>query len=168
MGDTDGFDEVDRLVEAWRRERPDLDVAPLEVLSRVTRLARHLDLARRQAFAAQGLESWEFDVLSALRRSGEPYQLSPGQLLRETLVTSGTMTNRVDRMTSRGLVARRPDPNDRRGVQVRLTAAGRQAVDAALDQLLVRERDLLRALPPDDQRRLADMLRVVVLPFDDA
>jgi DNA-binding MarR family transcriptional regulator len=140
----------------------------LEVLSRVTRLARHLDLARRQAFAAQGLESWEFDVLSALRRSGEPYQLSPGQLLRETLVTSGTMTNRVDRMTSRGLVARRPDPNDRRGVQVRLTAAGRQAVDAALDQLLVRERDLLRALPPDDQRRLADMLRVVVLPFDDA
>ena len=168
MGDTDGFDEVDRLVEAWRRERPDLDVAPLEVLSRVTRLARHLDLARRQAFAAQGLESWEFDVLSALRRSGEPYQLSPGQLLRETLVTSGTMTNRVDRMTSRGLVARRPDLNDRRGVQVRLTAAGRQAVDAALDQLLVRERDLLRALPPDDQRRLADMLRVVVLPFDDA
>lgn len=168
MADTDGFDEVDRLVEAWRRERPDLDVAPLEVLSRVTRLARHLDLARRQAFAAQGLESWEFDVLSALRRSGEPYQLSPGQLLRETLVTSGTMTNRVDRMTARGLVARRPDPSDRRGVQVRLTAAGRQAVDAALDQLLVRERDLLRALPPDDQRRLADMLRVVVLPFDDA
>jgi DNA-binding MarR family transcriptional regulator len=168
MADTDGFDEVDRLVEAWRRERPDLDVAPLEVLSRVTRLARHLDLARRQAFAAQGLESWEFDVLSALRRSGEPYQLSPGQLLRETLVTSGTMTNRVDRMTARGLVARRPDPSDRRGVQVRLTAAGRQAVDAALDQLLVRERDLLRALPPDDQRRLADLLRVVVLPFDDA
>jgi DNA-binding MarR family transcriptional regulator len=168
MRDADGSDEVDRLVEAWRRERPDLDVAPLEVLSRVTRLARHLDLARRQAFAAQQLESWEFDVLSALRRSGEPYQLSPGRLLRETLVTSGTMTNRVDRMAARGLVARLPDPSDRRGVQVRLTAAGRLAVDAALDQLLMRERDLLSGLPPGEQRRLADLLRVLALPFDDA
>ena len=168
MRDADGSDEVDRLVEAWRRERPDLDVAPLEVLSRVTRLARHLDLARRQAFAAQQLESWEFDVLSALRRSGEPYQLSPGRLLRETLVTSGTMTNRVDRMAARGLVARSRDPSDRRGVQVRLTAAGRLAVDAALDQLLMRERDLLSGLPPGEQRRLADLLRVLVLPFDDA
>jgi DNA-binding MarR family transcriptional regulator len=161
-------DEVDRLVEAWRRERSDLDVTPMEVLSRVTRLARHLDLARRQAFAAQGLESWEFDVLSALRRSGAPYQLSPGRLLRETLVTSGTMTNRVDRMAARGLVARLPDPSDRRGVQVRLTATGRLSVDAALDQLLMRERDLLQGLPQEEQRRLADMLRVLVLPFDDA
>ena len=161
-------DEVDRLVEAWRRERPDLDVAPMEVLSRVTRLARHLDLARRQAFADQDLESWEFDVLSALRRSGEPYQLSPGRLLRETLVTSGTMTNRVDRMAARGLVARLPDPSDRRGVQVQLTPAGRVAVDAALDRLLMRERDLLSGLPRNEQRHLADMLRVVVVPFDDA
>ena len=160
-------DEVDRLVEAWRRERSDLDVTPMEVLSRVTRLARHLDRARRQAFADQDLESWEFDVLSALRRSGEPYQLSPGRLLRETLVTSGTMTNRVDRMASRGLVARLPDPSDRRGVQVRLTSTGRLAVDAALDQLLMRERDLLQGLPQEEQRRLADMLRVLVLPFDD-
>jgi DNA-binding MarR family transcriptional regulator len=161
-------DEVDRLVEAWRRERPDLDVAPMEVLSRVTRLARHLDLARRQAFADQDLESWEFDVLSALRRSGEPYQLSPGRLLRETLVTSGTMTNRVDRMAARGLVARLPDPSDRRGVLVRLTPAGRVAVDAALDRLLMREQDLLSGLPRNEQRHLADMLRVVVVPFDDA
>src|SRR5881396_1598922 len=95
-------DEVDRLIAAWRRERPDLDVEPMEVLSRITRLARHLDLARRSAFAAHGLESWEFDVLSALRRSGRPYQLSPGQLLRETMVTSGTMTNRVDRLMDKG------------------------------------------------------------------
>lgn len=160
-------DEVDRLIEAWRRERPELDVTPMEVLSRVTRLARHLDLARRQAFAVQELESWEFDVLSALRRSGEPYQLSPGRLLRETLVTSGTMTNRVDRMAARGLVARLPDPSDRRGVLVRLTTSGRLAVDAALDQLLMRERDLLSGLPRSDQRRLADMLRVLVAPFDD-
>src|SRR3954451_23887300 len=124
-------DEVDRLLEAWRRERPDLDVAPMEVLSRVSRLARHLDRARSQAFETHGLESWEFDVLAALRRAGVPYQLSPGRLLKETLVTSGTMTNRVDRLAARGLVERLPDPHDRRGVLVRLTPEGRTAVDGA-------------------------------------
>jgi DNA-binding MarR family transcriptional regulator len=159
-------DEVDRLVSSWQRERPDLDVAPMQVLSRVTRLARHLDRARRQAFADQDLESWEFDVLSALRRSGPPYQLSPGRLLHETLVTSGTMTNRVDRMAARGLVERLPDPADRRGVQVRLTAKGRESVDAALESLLARERVLLRSLKPADERRLADLLRTLVGPFD--
>src|SRR3954462_12404447 len=129
-------DEVDRLIEAWRRERPDLDVAPMEVLSRVSRLARHLDRARSQAFDTHGLESWEFDVLAALRRAGAPYQLSPGKLLKETLVTSGTMTNRVDRLASRSLVERRPDPADRRGIRVRLTDLGRRTVDGALSTLL--------------------------------
>src|SRR6478609_1343015 len=124
-------DEVDRIVVAWQRERPDLDVAPLEVLSRVSRLARHLDRARSAAFAEHGLESWEFDVLSALRRAGAPYELSPGQLVTQTLVTSGTMTNRVDRLTARELVQRLPDPRDRRGVIVRLTPAGRATVDDA-------------------------------------
>jgi DNA-binding MarR family transcriptional regulator len=165
VSEPDG-DEVDRLVDAWKRERPELDVSPMEVLSRVTRLARHLDIARREAFAGQALETWEFDVLSALRRSGPPYQLSPGRLLRETLVTSGTMTNRVDRMESRGLVERLPDPADRRGVLVRLTEAGRTSVDAALDQLLARERVLLDGLSPADSVQLAALLRVLTTPFD--
>src|SRR6478736_8218963 len=91
-------DEVDDLVAAWRAQRPDLDVEPMQVLSRISRLARHLDIARRGAFAEHGLESWEFDVLSALRRQGPPFQLTPGALLRATLVTSGTMTNRIDRL----------------------------------------------------------------------
>jgi DNA-binding MarR family transcriptional regulator len=160
-------DEVDRLVEAWRRERPDLDVTPMEVLSRVTRLARHLDRARRQAFAAHDLESWEFDVLAALRRAGEPYELSPGRLLRETLVTSGTMTNRVDRLAARGLVRRAPDPSDRRGVLVRLTDAGRGRVDAALSALLTNERALLTGLGDADRTRLAALLRAMVRPFDE-
>lgn len=159
-------DEVDRLVEAWQRERPDLDVAPMQVLSRVTRLARHLDLARRQAFAEHGLETWEFDVLSALRRSGEPYSLSPGRLLRETMVTSGTMTNRVDRLATKGLVERLPDEADRRGVLVRLTADGRSRVDAALAGLLAQERVLLAELSAADQAALASLLRSVVGPFD--
>ncbi|MQA87414.1 MAG: MarR family transcriptional regulator [Streptosporangiales bacterium] len=159
-------DEVDRLVAAWRAERPDLDVQPLQVLSRVHRLARHLDRARRAAFAEHGLEVWEFDVLSALRRAGAPYELSPGTLLRATLVTSGTMTNRIDRLEHAGLVRRGPDPHDRRGVLVRLTEAGRERVDAALDDLVKRERELLAGLTDEQQRTLAGLLRGLLAPFD--
>jgi DNA-binding MarR family transcriptional regulator len=165
---TSAHDEVDQLVSAWRRERPDLDVAPLEVLSRVTRLARHLDRARGQAFAQHDLEGWEFDVLAALRRSGAPYELSPGRLLQQTLVTSGTMTNRIDRLESSGLVSRRPDAVDRRGVLVQLTDAGRRRVDAALADLLEHERAILAGLDADEQAELAVLLRRVVTPFDQA
>jgi DNA-binding MarR family transcriptional regulator len=160
------MDEVDRIVAAWRRERPDLDVGPLDVLSRVSRLARHLDRARAAAFSEIGLEGWEFDVLSALRRAGAPYELSPGQLVTQTLVTSGTMTNRVDRLTARGLVERLPDPRDRRGVIVRLSPEGRATVDDALAGLLSRERELLAELGEDEHAQLSDLLRRLVLPFE--
>lgn len=160
------LDDVDAIVAAWRRERPDLDVGPLHVLSRVSRLARRLDLDRAQAFARHQLEGWEFDVLSALRRAGAPYELSPGQLIRQTLVTSGTMTNRVDRLEGRGLVEREPSPSDRRGVIVRLTRAGQDAVDAAMADLLERERSLLADLPAHDRDVLAGMLRRLLSPFE--
>jgi DNA-binding MarR family transcriptional regulator len=159
-------DEVDDLVAAWRAERPDLDVEPLEVLSRVSRLARHLDRARRAAFAGRGLEPWEFDVLSALRRQGPPYQLSPGALLRTTLVTSGTMTNRIDQLAGAGLVRRQPDPQDKRGVLVTLTAAGQATVDAALSDLLTSEWALLENLSAAQRGVLADLLRVLLAPLD--
>ena len=158
-------DEVDELVEAWARERADLDLDPVAVFSRISRLSRHLDLARRRAFSAHAIESWEFDVLAALRRAGAPYELSPGRLLRETLVTSGTMTNRVDRLAARGLVERYPDPEDRRGVIVRLTPEGKSAVDGAFEALLDAERTLLADLPARDQARLADLLRTLLAPF---
>ncbi|HEY3603913.1 MAG TPA: MarR family transcriptional regulator [Sporichthyaceae bacterium] len=161
-------DEVDRLVEAWLRERPDLDVRPLEVLSRVSRLARHLDRARRDAFAEHDLQPWEFDVLTALRRSGAPYCLSPGALLTQTLVTSGTMTNRIDRLTQRGLVRREPDPHDRRGVLVVLSEAGRDRVDAAFSDLLAGEQALLAGLTLRQRESLAGLLRDLVAPFDNA
>lgn len=159
-------DEVDRIVAAWRRERPDLDVSPLTVLSRISRLARHLDLARRSAFARHGLETWAFDVLSALRREGAPFRLSPGALLTQTLVTSGTMTNRIDRLAEHGLVERLPSPDDRRGVLVQLTPAGLRTVDDAMADLLAVERELLGDLPEPDRDRLAELLRTVVAPFD--
>ncbi len=159
-------DEVDDLVAGWRSERPDLDLEPLQVLSRVSRLARHLDRARRAAFAAHDLEAWEFDVLSALRRQGPPYQLSPGALLRATLVTSGTMTNRIDRLTGTGLVGRHPDPQDKRGVLVQLTTRGQEVADAALTDLLEYERELLSGLDPADRAQLANLLRMLLGPFD--
>jgi DNA-binding MarR family transcriptional regulator len=159
-------DEVDDLVAAWRAQRPDLDVEPMQVLSRISRLARHLDIARRGAFADHGLESWEFDVLSALRRQGPPFQLTPGALLRATLVTSGTMTNRIDRLAAAGLVRREPDPTDRRGVLVILAKPGLARVDAALADLLARERALLAGLDTSERRRLADLMRILLAPFD--
>ena len=161
-------DEVDDLVAAWRAQRPDLDVEPLEVLSRISRLARHLDIARRGAFANHGLESWEFDVLSALRRQGPPFQLTPGGLLRATLVTSGTMTNRIDRLAAADLVRRAPDPRDKRGVLVTLTDRGLARVDAALEDLLSREQALLAGLDREERQQLAGLMRVLLAPFDAA
>jgi DNA-binding MarR family transcriptional regulator len=160
------MDEVDRIVSAWRRERPDLDVTPLEVLSRVTRLGRHLDRARSAAFARHELVTWEFDVLAALRRAGEPYQLSAGQLVGQTMVTSGTMTNRVDRLAARDLVRRLPDPSDGRGVMVRLEPAGLRLADAALADLLAVESGLLATLKPGEHDELSRLLRDLLTTFD--
>jgi len=158
-------DEVDRLVADWKRERPDLDLSPLEVLSRITRIARHLDIARRSAFA--DLDTWGFDVLAALRRSGEPYQLSPGQLLQETMVTSGTMTNRLDRLEELNLITRKPDPKDGRGSLVTLTKSGMRAVDAAMEDLLEQESVFLQSLAEAERVKLASLLAIVAAPFDE-
>ena len=160
-------DEVDRLVLDWRRERPDLELDDLHILSRISRLARRLELARRDAWRALQLESWEFDVLAALRRAGPPYELSPGALLKATLVSSGTMTNRLDRLVERRLVTRRTHPDDGRQVLIRLTAAGRERVDAAFETLLACERELLAPLPPDQQDALAATLRRLLVSLAD-
>lgn len=156
------------MVSVWQREAPHLDVAPLQVLSRISRLAKHLDRARRTAFAAHHLEVWEYDVLAALRRAGRPYELSPGALVAETMSTSGTMTNRIDRLVRRGLVTRMPDPNDRRGVRVRLTDTGRELVESALAALLEWEHVFLQTLDQDERTHLATLLRSLMLAFDAA
>lgn len=155
----DDRDEVDRIVSAWQVERPDLDFTPLHVLSRVVRLARLLDRARRQAFSRSKLEAWEFDVLAALRRVGPPFALSPKQLLQQTLVSSGAMTNRIDRLVGSGLVVRRDDPNDGRGVLVEMTTTGLTRVDAAITRLIDAEAQILAGLTKTEQRKLAESLR---------
>jgi DNA-binding MarR family transcriptional regulator len=159
-------DEVDRLVQGWRRALPEVDVSPLEVLSRVSRLARHLDRQRTVVLARHDLEIWSFDVLSALRRAEAPKHLSPGQLLAQTLVSSGTMTNRLDHLEGRALVRRRPDPSDARSVRVHITSAGARRVDSALADLVAREQAILSALDTGERALLSGLLRRVVAPFD--
>ena len=157
-------DEVDRLVSAWERERPDLDFSPLEVLSRIVRISKHLDIARRNAFAELDIRG--FDVLAALRRAGDPYQLSPGQLLLATMVTSGTMTNRLDRLEGSGFITRQSDPRDGRGSLVTLTKSGKAAVDRAMEALLAREREFLLTLSPTQRVQLASLLSELAAPFE--
>ena len=164
--DGEVIDEVDQIVDAWRRERPDLDVAPLHVLSRIGRLAAVLDERRATAFVEHGLQGHEFDVLSVLRRTGEPFELTAGELAARTHVTSGTMTSRLDRLSARGFVTRHPDPADGRIVRVRLTATGRARVDDAFAALLDSERELLSVLPSAVRGQLADELRVLLLATD--
>ena len=159
-------DEVDRIVGAWNSQRPDLDFSPLEVLSRVDRLTHLLDRARRDAFRRSEIEPWEWDVLSALRRTGAPFQLSPKQLLQQTLVSSGTMTNRIDRLVARRLVRREADPDDGRSVLVTLTDDGKLRADAAITRLVDAEQELLRALSRSDRDRLASLLRTLSLSLD--
>lgn len=158
-------DEVDRLIAAWQVERPDLDFSPLSVLSRITRISRHLDIARRDAFG--DLETGGFDVLAALRRAGHPHQLSPGQLMLETLVTSGTMTNRLDRLEELKLITREQDPNDGRGSLVTLTSLGMKTVDNAMEELLENERELLKSLTKSESAQLAELLSRLVINFED-
>ena len=152
-------DQVDAIVEQWRRERPDLDVGGMEVIGRISRLDRALPPHLRAVFARHGLEDWEFDVLATLRRSGPPHRLTAGGLLASMMITSGTLTNRIDRLEGRGLIARERDPDDGRIVWVALTDEGFDVVDAAVTEHAANELALLEALSTAQRRQLVDLLR---------
>ena len=126
------MDRVDEILAQWKRERPDLDVAPMGLVGRLIRVSRHLSREMDKTFAAHGLNSASFDVLATLRRSGPPCQLSPGDLLATMMVTSGTMTNRIDQLVKAGLVARIHNPRDGRSVIISLTDKGFAIVEAAV------------------------------------
>lgn len=159
-------DEVDRVLAAWLRQRPDLDVRPLAVLSRLSRLARHLERIRRASFAAHGLQSAEFDVLAALRRAGHPYQLTPSQLTAAVLVSSATMTCCLTRLHTKNLVRRVENVRDHRGQLVELSDQGLSRVDGALGDLLAAEEKLLAALPAPERDLLTSLLRALLVGFD--
>lgn len=153
------MDAVDRVLAQWRTERPDLDPAPMGVVGRISRASRLLERGLAEEFAAHGLQPGEFDLLATLRRSGPPHRLTPGQLVGSAMVTSGAITNRLDRLVAKDLVTRATDPNNRRSVLITLTPAGLRLVDEVVVHHLARERRLLAPLDDADQRQLADLLR---------
>ena len=155
-------DAVDRLVAQWRTERPDLDGEGLDAMATIGRLGRLAAVAGPlvdRVFARHGLRTGEFDVLAALRRSGEPDVLTPSELARTLMLSAAAMTNRLDRLETAGHVDRRLDPDNRRSILVSLTGAGRELVDTVVTEHVDNERALLAALPPDDRRALDDLLR---------
>lgn len=160
-------DVVDKILDQWSGERPDLDTTSLGVVIRVMTLYRSFSRQATRALEPLELELWQYDVLSALRRQGKPYMLPATRLARETELSSGAMTNRIDRLETRGLVRRRPDPKDRRGVNVSLTAKGRKLIDRGIQYRLDSARESLQALSAAQQRQLAQLLRIAVLAAPD-
>lgn len=159
-------DQVDRILGQWARERPDIDASPMGVVGRIARLARGFDAAHARTFADFGLRPDEFDVLATLRRHGAPYELNPRELLLTMMVSSGTLTHRLDKLERAGLVQRCADPDDRRCVTVRLTERGREVVDRAVEAHVRREEELLDGLSAAERRRLADLLRRLALGME--
>ncbi|MER5208155.1 MarR family transcriptional regulator [Streptomyces sp. NPDC002825] len=151
-------DSIAAIVAQWKRERPDLDTSPMLVVGRLFRLTRALDQQLRPPFAAAGLGSGDFDLLAALRRTGEPYTLSAGELSRTVLVTTGAITKRVDRLESRGLVARTVDEADSRGRLITLTSEGVALTDELIAVHLDNQRRLLTGLDATEQAQLAHLL----------
>ncbi|MCO5992504.1 MarR family winged helix-turn-helix transcriptional regulator [Actinoallomurus rhizosphaericola] len=160
-------DAVDRIVEQWARARPDLDAAPMRVLGRLSRLTRITERELKALFARFGLERGEFDVLATLRRAGAPDGMTAGELARASMVTSGAVTNRLDRLVAKGYVTREVDPDNRRTVVVALTATGRALIDRAVTAHLENERRILAALDQGEQDRLAATLRTLLLSLGD-
>jgi DNA-binding MarR family transcriptional regulator len=146
--------------------RPDVDVSPIHVIGRVSRLSRLVDRRLAENFARYGIESWMYDVLATLRRSGEPYELTAGELVRQTMVTTGAVTNRIDRLEERGLVER-TRTRDRRKVVVRLTEKGLDLVDDVVHGHMATEREILAALSPRQQRELTGLLRTILVSLGD-
>jgi len=152
-------DSVDEAMAQWAREWPALDRSAMGVVNRIGRIDDHLDRRFKVTLAAHELSYYAFKLLSTLRRGGPPYRMTPTELSRRLLVSAGAMTNQIDQLEAAGLVARRPDPEDRRVVMVELTAAGRQRIDAAVLDHAVDERRVLEPLLPDEREQLAGLLR---------
>ncbi|MEY8098448.1 MarR family winged helix-turn-helix transcriptional regulator [Falsihalocynthiibacter sp. S25ZX9] len=153
------MDHVDKIVAQWTQERPELDVGPMEVIGRIVRLANVLNQEMERVFERHDLTAASFDVLATLRRSGAPFSLSPGALIGSTMVTSGTMTNRIDRLVTAGLVERRGNPKDKRGFLICLTAAGHALIDRVVEDHVARQAELVGALSEEEREVLVKITR---------
>ncbi len=159
-------DHVDRIVEQWAEQRPELDTSGLRVAARAIRLQRYLDQAVSDAVRPFGLQVGELNVLATLRRSGPPFQLTPTQLYRGLLLSSGAMTNRLDRLEANHLITRTVDPDDRRRVQVALTVRGREIIDQAMDAHVSRLDEVLAGIDDEQRTALEDLLRTLLVRLE--
>jgi DNA-binding MarR family transcriptional regulator len=159
-------DAVDQILTQWSRERPDLDVSPMGLIGRLGRLRAHISRAHEAVFQRHGLNSASFDLLATLRRSGPPFRLSPSELLETMMITSGTMTNRIDQLEKQGLVERLPHPEDRRALLVALTEKGHAVIDAAVTDHVANQHRLIEALTAEDSTALDGLLRQFLTAFE--
>jgi DNA-binding MarR family transcriptional regulator len=160
-------DHVDLILEQWAAQRPDLDASPMGVIGRLARASQLIGTELRRTFSAHELDPASFDVLATLRRSDPPHRLSPTELMRASMVTSGAITQRVDRLEARGLVTRTPSESDGRGAYVTLTAEGRELIDAALPDHIETENRVLAGLTESQRAALADTLRALLESLGD-
>jgi DNA-binding MarR family transcriptional regulator len=160
-------DPVDEILAQWQKERPDLDVSPMGIIGRMTRLAKYLKIEIGKTFAQFGLNPGEFDVLATLRRSGKPYQLSPTELYNSMMVSSGTMTNRIDGLEKAELVKRMPDPNDRRGTLIQLTEKGFALIEKTVEAHVKNEHRILEALNESELEALTILMRKLLVSLEE-
>jgi len=153
------MDRVDKIIKQWHQERPDLDVGPMEVIGRIKQISQYLLREMDKTFSVHGLNGAKFDVLATLRRSGAPYSLSPSDLMASTMVTSGTMTNRIDQLVKSGLVRRTPNSQDARGFIISLTNKGRALTDRVLNDHVKTQAQLTTVLTKEDKKILNSILR---------
>lgn len=160
-------DPVDAILAQWQRERPDLDVSPMGIIGRIGRLTKHLERSLQATFSEFGLQAGEFDVLATLRRSGQPYQLSPTALFNTLMISSGTMTHRIDQLEKVNLVKRIPDPSDRRGTLIQLTDQGFTVIEAAVEAHVANMHRLLQVLKESERQALAQLLGQLLISFEE-
>ena len=160
-------DSVDAILAQWQRERPDLDVSPMGIIGRMGRLAKHLERSIQETVSDFGLNGGEFDVLATLRRSGGPYQLSPTELFNALMVSSGTMTHRIDRLEQADLVKRMDDPSDRRGTLIQLTSKGFNTIEKAVEAHVANGHRLLLVLDEAEREVLAQLLSKLLISFEE-
>lgn len=160
-------DAVDKILEQWATEHPEFDVSPMGIVGRISRASALLDRSIARVLNQHSLHPGEFDLLATLRRSGKPYRLTVGRLHDSVMVTSGAVTNRLDRLVEKGLVTREIDPNNRRSVIVGLTEAGYSLVEAALPDHVENERQHLECLTPKQRTQLAELLRQLLTGLGD-
>lgn len=159
-------DPVDAILAQWQKERPDLDVSAMGIVGRIGRLTKHLDRSLQEVFSEFGLQAGEFDVLATLRCSGAPYQLTPTTLFNTLMISSGTMTHRIDRLEQADLVQRIPDPSDRRGTLIQLTDRGFTLIEKAVEAHVANMNHLLSGLEEAESKALAQLLRQLLISFE--